>query len=118
MLPFFYPVNYLEMNSFSKNVIELIKSIPYGRVISYGQVAALAGNYKASRQVSWILRKSSEKYNLPWHRVINSKGSISLPEHMGGKIQKGLLENEGVKFKKNGTVEKKYFWNGSVDIVR
>ncbi len=101
------------MTDFRKNVKKIIENIPYGKVISYGQVAALAGNYRAARQVSRIL-KQNESETLPWHRVINSRGAISLPEHMGGLIQKGLLEQEGVKFKKNGTVEKIFFWNGSV----
>jgi len=96
---------------FSELVIEVIKSIPVGRVISYGQVAALAGNHRAARQVSRILKTVE---NLPWHRVVNSKGKISLPPHMGGIIQKGLLENEGVIFIKKGTaIEKRFFWNGS-----
>jgi methylated-DNA-protein-cysteine methyltransferase related protein len=102
------------MTEFNENVKNIIRQIPKGKVISYGQVAALAGNHKASRQVSRILKNSSSSDALPWHRVINSRGTISLPEHMGGLIQRGLLENEGVIFKKNGTVEKRFFWNGSV----
>ena len=102
------------MTEFKENVINIIRSVPKGKVISYGQVAALAGNYRASRQVSKILKNSNDNENIPWYRVINSKGSISLPEHMGGQIQRGLLESEGVLFKKNGTVEKEFFWNGSV----
>lgn len=102
------------MTDFSENVINIIRNVPPGKVISYGQVAALAGNYRAARLVSKILKLSDEKDTLPWHRVINSRGAISLPEHMGGLIQRGLLEQEGIKFKKNGTVEKIFFWNGSV----
>ena len=98
--------------SFSENVISIIKNIPRGKVISYGQVAAIAGNYKAARQVSWILKNSSEKQNLPWHRVISSRGTISLPYHMGGIIQEGLLKNEGVLFTEKGTVQKEFFWKG------
>jgi len=104
----------LDMTDFEENVKNVVKNIPEGKVISYGQVAALSGNYKASRQVSKILKKYSDSDQLPWHRVINSKGSISLPEHMGGLIQRGLLETEGIIFKKNGTVEKRFFLNGSV----
>jgi methylated-DNA-protein-cysteine methyltransferase-like protein len=104
----------LTLDNFTNRLIVIIKAIPYGKVISYGQLAALAGNHRAARQVSRVLKQFSEKENLPWHRVVNSKGMISLPEHMGGIIQKGLLENEGIGFKKKGTViEIKYFWNGS-----
>ncbi|MFX1494230.1 MAG: MGMT family protein, partial [Promethearchaeota archaeon] len=60
--------------SFSQNIRELIKQIPYGRIATYGQIAAFAGNPRAARQVAWILHSCSKKDNLPWHRVINSKG--------------------------------------------
>lgn len=99
------------MSVFSENVKYIICGIPPGKVLSYGQVAALAGNYRSARQVSRILKLSDKNDALPWHRVINSRGGISLPEHMGGLIQRKLLENEGVKFKKNGTVEKGYFYS-------
>ena len=97
---------------FRDNVIRIIRSIPVGKVISYGQIAALAGNHRASRQVSWIL-KNSDAENLPWHRVINSKGKISLPPQDGGIVQKGLLESEGVRFTNGGiTIDKSCFWSG------
>jgi len=86
------------MNEFSKRMIKIIKQIPAGKVITYGLVAEIAGNSNASLQVSRLLNSSSEKYKLPWHRVINSKGEISLPENGGLEIQKKLLENEGIRF--------------------
>lgn len=102
------------MRNFTEKVIFIIKNIPEGKVISYGQVAALAGNYKAARQVAWILKKFSDRESLPWNRVVNSKGKISMPPHRGGIVQKGMLENEGVVLIKKGTIiETKYFWNGS-----
>ena len=71
---------------------------------SYGRVAEIAGNPRAARQVSRLLHSSSDKHNLPWHRIINSAGSISLKgEH--GLIQRGLLESEGVEFGIGGTVD-------------
>lgn len=100
------------MTEFTERVIRIIQSIPPGKVLSYGQIAVMAGNSRGARQVSWILRRSSGKYNLPWHRVINSKGAISLPEHDGGYKQRELLENEGVLFNMNGTVSREYFWDG------
>jgi len=100
------------MNDFTKAVIEIISAIPEGKVISYGQIATLAGNHRAARQVSWILRSSSGKFNLPWQRVVNSKGGISLPEQDGGRLQRTLLEKEGVDFRLNGTVTGEYFWDG------
>ena len=97
-----------KVTEFSNRVIEIIKAIPAGRVASYGQIAAMAGNPRGARQVSRLLYSSSEKYDLPWHRVINSTGGISLKgEH--AIIQRGLLEAEGIEFRLNGSVDlKKY----------
>ncbi|MFW9946515.1 MAG: MGMT family protein [Candidatus Odinarchaeota archaeon] len=97
--------------SFSQNVRELIKQIPYGRVATYGQIAAFAGNPRAARQVAWILHSCSKKDNLPWHRVINSKGRISLPYGGGYETQKKLLEIEGINFKENDFINLNiYLW--------
>ncbi|MBU7016478.1 MAG: MGMT family protein [Theionarchaea archaeon] len=99
-------------DSFFNSVKELIKRIPPGRVATYGQIAALAGNPQSARQVVWVLHTYSEKENLPWHRVINSKGSISLGHGSGYEMQKALLEKEGIVFGKNDKVNlKKYQWN-------
>jgi methylated-DNA-protein-cysteine methyltransferase-like protein len=97
--------------SFYQRVIDIIKKVPYGKVATYGQIAAYAGNPRAARQVSYILHSSSGKENLPWHRVINSKGGISLRPRHGYELQKQLLKKEGVKFTKNDTVDlEKFLW--------
>jgi methylated-DNA-protein-cysteine methyltransferase-like protein len=99
-------------DSFSKHVIQIIKQIPTGKVASYGQIATYAGNPRASRQVAWILHSCSRKENLPWHRVINSKGRISLPLNYGYELQKALLENEGIMFKEDGSIDLAvYLWH-------
>ena len=85
------------ISHFSKQVIEIIKKIPAGKVATYGQIATLAGNNKAARQISRILHSSSEKYDLPWHRVINSQGKISLRSGDGFEMQKAMLESEGIQ---------------------
>ncbi|MFX1574546.1 MAG: MGMT family protein [Promethearchaeota archaeon] len=72
--------------------------MPKGKVLTYGFIAKLAGNPKAARQVSWILHSSTKKYNLPWHRVINSKGLISLKTREDREYQKMLLKQEDVEF--------------------
>lgn len=100
------------MSDFSENVIRIIRSIPRGKVMSYGMIAAAAGNHKAARQVSWILRRSGNSKGLPWHRVVNGKGKISLPDHDGGLDQRILLEGEGVVFHLNGSIDRTCFWNG------
>lgn len=84
------------MTVFTEQVLEIIKSIPYGTVMTYGQIAAYAGNPRGARQVSRILSGMSLKHNLPWHRVINSKGGISLNGE-AGFVQCELLSAEGIE---------------------
>lgn len=97
---------------FSDRVLEIIRSIPYGKVSTYGSIAILSGNPRAARQVSWILHSSSKKYNLPWHRVVNKQGKISLALGNGYEEQATLLESEGIRIDKNKSINlKKYGWN-------
>ena len=97
--------------SFSQKVKNIIKKIPTGKVATYGQIATYAGNPRASRQVAWILHSSSRKDNLPWHRVINSKGRISLPHNGGYETQKELLEKEGIAFNEDDKINfDHYLW--------
>jgi len=94
-------------SEFTEKVIEVIRSIPQGKVLSYGKVAAHAGNPNGARQVVRILHSCSEKYDLPWHRVVNAKGKTSFRE------QNELLEKEGVGFCGENTVDlKKHVWDG------
>ncbi|MCP5103595.1 MAG: MGMT family protein [bacterium] len=93
------------MESFTNRVKYVIKQIPVGKVATYGQVAAMAGSYRAARQVVWILHSSSTKDNLPWHRVINKKGEISLEPGSGFEEQKQRLQKEGVRFDRNNRID-------------
>jgi methylated-DNA-protein-cysteine methyltransferase-like protein len=98
-------------HTLSKNIIQVIKHIPKGRVATYGQIAGLAGNPHASRVVVWTLNSSSKTENLPWYRVINSKGTISLKRGAGYEEQRKLLESEGVVFNEDDKIDlKKYQW--------
>jgi methylated-DNA-protein-cysteine methyltransferase-like protein len=97
------------MNQFTEDIIEIIKSIPKGKVMTYGQIAEWAGNPRGARQISRILHSMSRKYNLPWHRVINSKGEISLPPDNGGLIQRQMLKDEGIVFKESGIIDLKIY---------
>jgi methylated-DNA-protein-cysteine methyltransferase-like protein len=85
-------------SQFYTRVINAIKRIPKGKVATYGQIATLAGNPRAARQVAYILHSSSSKESLPWHRVVNSKGGISLKPRHGYELQKQLLISEHVEF--------------------
>jgi len=103
-----------EISFFCQRVKDVIKKIPFGKVSTYGQIAALAGNPRAARQVAWILHSSTRKDRLPWHRVVNGKGQISLKPNYGYEIQKELLRKEGVKFDKNDTIDfELYLWSPS-----
>ena len=101
--------------SFKDQVIQIIQQIPYGKVTSYGAVAALAGSPRSAREVGYLLHSLTEKHNLPWQRVINKKGYISI---RGGDVnmknlQKQLLEQEGVEVSEDFMVDlKKYGWSG------
>ncbi len=97
------------MTEFTKLVIEIIKEIPYGRVMTYGQIAAYAGNPRGARQVSRILHTMSVKHHLPWHRVINSKGGISLTGEAGFS-QGELLSQEGITVLNKKIDLKKYIF--------
>ena len=98
----------MSLNPFSEIVIAVIKSIPAGKVASYGQIAAMAGNHRAARQVSRILHSCSKKYDLPWHRVINSQGLISL-NNQAYDLQYELLKSEGVEFGLKNKIDLKKF---------
>jgi len=96
---------------FERRVKAVIRAIPRGKVATYGQVAALAGDHRAARQVARVLHSSSEKEGLPWHRVINSRGGISLRPGRGFERQRRLLAREGVPTDRAGVVNlAEYRW--------
>ena len=95
--------------SFHERVVAIMKKIPRGKVATYGQVAAMAGNPRAARQVVRALHSSTRKENIPWHRVINARGHISLRPGQGYELQKAMLEDEGVAFLPGGAVDLKRF---------
>lgn len=94
--------------TYTQRVVEAIKSIPRGKVATYGQLAAMAGNPRGARQVVRALASLSAKEGLPWHRVINAKGTISLTG-AGFDEQKALLAAEGVAVDERGAVDLKRF---------
>jgi methylated-DNA-protein-cysteine methyltransferase related protein len=99
---------------FTREVKRAIRSVPRGRVATYGQIAALAGREHGARGVAWILHSSAEAAGLPWHRVIGSPGRISLPRGRGFEEQKERLVAEGVAVGPGGRVDlKRYQWEPS-----
>ena len=93
------------MQPFTLRVIEIIRSIPAGRVMTYGQIAAEAGSPRGARQVVRILHSLSSAHGLPWHRVVNAKGEIAHPEGDGRFVQLHDLEREGVEFGLGGRID-------------
>jgi len=91
----------------------IIQQIPVGRVATYGQIATLAGFPGYARQVGYALYATPEDVEIPWQRVINSKGQISLKGSSPfGDIQRQMLEAEGIVFNENERVSLKiYQWN-------
>ena len=101
----------MKLRTFSEEIIEILKKIPDGKVATYGQVAALAGNRFAARQVVRILHSSSQSRKLLWHRVVNSHGTISLGRGCGYEEQKALLVGEGIVFDEEDRIDfKKFLW--------
>lgn len=91
------------MKSFQEKVIEIVKTIKEGSVLTYGEAAKKAGNAKASRAVGSIMAKNADK-TVPCHRVVKSDGSIGTYNGLRGKSKSDILKQEGVKFKENGKV--------------
>lgn len=84
--------------------------IPPGKVATYGQVARLAGLPRGARQVGYALSALSEDQDVPWYRVINAKGEISLRATPGREnLQQILLEDEGVEFGLYGKIDLQRF---------
>lgn len=106
------------MNPFTSRVIAIIKEIPVGHVMTYGQIAKLAGSARGARQVVRILHSMSKMYELPWHRVINAKGEIAIQDDEFRFKQKEYLQDEGVIADENGLIdlEKYRYWPNSVEL--
>lgn len=84
------------MTPFTARVIAIIQAIPEGKVTTYGEIAKAAGSPRAARQVVRILHSMSQKYKLPWHRVVNKQGEIAIKNDEYTFMQGQLLEEEGV----------------------
>ena len=93
------------MQPFTERVIEIIKNIPEGKVMTYGQIAREAGSPRAARQVVRALHSMSRKHRLPWHRVVNAKGQIALKEDDSYTEQLFSLESEGIQIGLNGIID-------------
>ncbi|HML41279.1 MAG TPA: MGMT family protein [Bellilinea sp.] len=99
-------------SSYTARIHAMVRQIPYGRVASYGQIARIVGGGVQARQVGYALAGLKTGTDIPWQRVINSKGQISLPG-IGGAMQKQLLLEEGIEFDERDRVDMQRFgWAG------
>jgi|SRR5690606_18268317 len=88
-----------------ERIYRVVRKIPSGRVATYGQVATLAGLPGHARQTGYALHALPSGTAVPWHRVINAQGAISLRAVAGGELtQRLLLESEGIEFNGRGRI--------------
>ena len=89
---------------FDQRVWGMVSRIPHGRLATYGQIADLIGAYGCARQVGWALRRLKLPTEVPWHRVVNAQGRISMSLSREGSdwIQRELLLAEGVPVDEEG----------------
>lgn len=93
------------MNTFEK-IYEVVKSIPKGKVATYGQVAFLAGNPRWARVVGYALHVNPDTSAIPCHRVVNREGRVAAGFAFGGEeVQRQLLEAEGIAFESDGRID-------------
>lgn len=92
--------------NFTERVYAVVRRIPRGKCASYGDVAALLGTPRAARGVGWALSALDADTTVPWWRVINKRGAISIRRpDVSPKVQHALLEDEGVRFGPDGCVD-------------
>lgn len=84
-----------------ERVYAVVRRVPKGRVISYGEIAKILGCPRAARQVGWAMRQSPD--DIPWQRVVKADGAVAGGEH--AELRRALLEAEGVGFLPDGRVD-------------
>jgi len=94
-------------------IYNVVRLIPPGKVATYGQIARLTGMTGQARLVGYALHCLPKNSDIPWHRVVNRLGQISLSQSLNdsGAVQRNLLESEGIYFNLDGSVElQRYQW--------
>ena len=89
-----------------QSVYNFLKTVPPGKVTTYGQIAAHLGNPRLCRAVGNILHQNPDPATIPCHRVVNRKGALAKAYAFGGiEAQRRRLEQEGIEFQPDGTVD-------------
>ncbi len=98
---------YIFMTEFQKKVVRRVQAIPYGKVVSYGQIAESIYSPRSARQVGWVMRSLEMKADMPWWRVLNTKGIITIKGNIvnDAPTQKSLLESEGIEVRSDYTID-------------
>jgi methylated-DNA-protein-cysteine methyltransferase-like protein len=92
------------MTESTSRIISAIRAVPRGKVSCYRDIARASGLPNGARQVVRVLHAMSDKYKLPWHRIIRADGYIALKQFQGGDLQIQLLRAEGIDVPKTGRV--------------
>ena len=110
------PASKSEFDQWVRSVWKVVSGIPRGHVLTYGEVARLAGMSRAARRVSQAMRRAPKGMNLPWHRVVNAQGKISFPaESSGYRQQLERLQDEGVVFLDGKIDLERFGYQGALD---
>jgi methylated-DNA-protein-cysteine methyltransferase-like protein len=110
----------LPVGPWDQRVWRLVARIPRARLVTYGQVAELLGAWGRARQVGWALRRLPLPTAIPWHRVVNARGSITMTPSREGSdwIQRDLLVAEGIPVDARGRVPLARFrWDPPLPLV-
>ena len=88
--------------SYREKVYDIVRQIPAGRVMTYGQIAEILGEGYTARTVGYVMH-GADSENVPWQRVINAQGKCSTGKMtLPVNLQQSILESEGIKFNANG----------------
>jgi methylated-DNA-protein-cysteine methyltransferase-like protein len=96
----------MSKNDFFQRVYKVVRTIPVGRVTTYGLIAKKLGSASSARTVGWALNASHNDSSIPAHRVVNRNGLLSGKHHFKGfDLMKQLLENEGIEVNDDKVVD-------------
>lgn len=112
--------NTSQKSKFFERVYAIVKQIPYGKVVSYGQVALYLGVPRAARQVGWALNRSGHEVDIPWWRVVSNAGRVSIKgSEYSAQEQRELLIGENILVKSDLTLDiKKYRFRPGIEFAK